>query len=51
MGSALGTIRAPSPRTVRLIGGFAAAVLLGITAELAGYLPHPWQYLSQLIYV
>lgn len=50
------TVRAPSKGWHRrfkvgpLILAGGAAVLLGVLAEVLGYLPHPWEYLSQLAY-
>ena len=50
------TVRAPSKGWRRrfkvgpLILAGGAAVLLGVLAEVLGYLPHPWEHLSQLAY-
>ena len=45
----------PARRTGReswaIAGCLAAALTLGVFAELAGYLPHPWLYLSQVVVV
>ena len=42
--------RASTAGAARLAVVLAFAVILGLVAELAGYLPTPWDYLSQLIY-